>query len=100
MGVEWVCELKHHFPRLKVAMCDFLPRCLGPLPDEAAAYCQAFMESHNIKTVYQTKYDDRSKQSSEFWRKVDMPRGADRTYVLSGVRHSNHYMPENTRNTK
>merc|ERR1712166_1504516 len=32
IGVEWVTELQHFFPKLKLKIIDGLPRCLGPLP--------------------------------------------------------------------
>jgi len=32
IGVEWVTELRHYFPKLKNTIIDFLPNPLGPLP--------------------------------------------------------------------
>ena len=40
IGVEWVTELQHFFPRLKLTIIDFLPQPLGPLPANAAKYCE------------------------------------------------------------
>merc|ERR1712194_155986 len=39
IGVEWATEIEHFFPDVQLTIIDFLPRCLGPLPDSAAAYC-------------------------------------------------------------
>ena len=40
IGVEWVTELQHFFPKLKLTIIDFLPQPLGPLPKSAATYCE------------------------------------------------------------
>eukprot|EP00927_Polykrikos_kofoidii_P025071 TRINITY_DN22614_c0_g1_i1.p1 TRINITY_DN22614_c0_g1~~TRINITY_DN22614_c0_g1_i1.p1 ORF type:complete len:478 (+),score=79.73 TRINITY_DN22614_c0_g1_i1:74-1507(+) len=90
MGVEWACELQHFFPGLQVTVTDFLPRCLGPLPEAAASYCEAYMQKKGIKTFYQMKYD---KDNRNFWQKIELPFGADKTYILSGVKQSNYFMP-------
>jgi|ERR1711924_235835 len=44
IGVEWATELQHFFPKLKLAIMDFLPNCLGPLPARAANYCDLHEE--------------------------------------------------------
>eukprot|EP00747_Dinoflagellata_sp_TGD_P196755 gnl/TRDRNA2_/TRDRNA2_67268_c1_seq1.p1 gnl/TRDRNA2_/TRDRNA2_67268_c1~~gnl/TRDRNA2_/TRDRNA2_67268_c1_seq1.p1 ORF type:complete len:392 (+),score=60.86 gnl/TRDRNA2_/TRDRNA2_67268_c1_seq1:70-1176(+) len=97
MGVEWACELQHHFPQLQITVSDFLPRCLGPLPEEAAVYCEQFMKDRGIKTVYGVKYD---RNNSRFWTNVGLPDKADKTYILSGVKHSNYFMPKTTLSDK
>ena len=33
IGVEWVTELEYFFLQMKLTIVDYLPRCLGPLPD-------------------------------------------------------------------
>lgn len=97
MGVEWACELRHFFPGICVTITDFLPRCLGPLPQDASAYCEEYMRSLGIETVYSIKYD---KDSPAYWEKVRLPNGADKTYILSGVKSSNYFMPRETKSDK
>eukprot|EP00403_Amphidinium_massartii_P006930 CAMPEP_0178371524 /NCGR_PEP_ID=MMETSP0689_2-20121128/870_1 /TAXON_ID=160604 /ORGANISM="Amphidinium massartii, Strain CS-259" /LENGTH=421 /DNA_ID=CAMNT_0019991395 /DNA_START=164 /DNA_END=1426 /DNA_ORIENTATION=+ len=97
IGVEWACELKHTFPRLSVTLIDTLPRCLGPLPDSAAAYCQAFMDKSGIRTVYRLKYDP---GHVEFWNKAGLQGGSQLTYIMTGVKASNYFMPRPTLSTK
>eukprot|EP00438_Fugacium_kawagutii_P004715 Skav217795 [mRNA] locus=scaffold1782:366722:371593:- [translate_table: standard] len=41
IGVEWATEIQHFFPRTKLTIIDFLPQPLGPLPANAATYCEA-----------------------------------------------------------
>merc|ERR1719429_340162 len=48
IGVEWVTELNHFFPKLKLTIIDFLPLPLGPLPPSAAKHCQRYMKKHKI----------------------------------------------------
>merc|ERR1712232_406968 len=64
MGVQWACELRYFFSELSITITDFLPRCLGSLPEEAAKYCQDYMESHKITTRYMVKYNP---EKNEFW---------------------------------
>eukprot|EP00933_Yihiella_yeosuensis_P022729 TRINITY_DN17842_c0_g1_i1.p1 TRINITY_DN17842_c0_g1~~TRINITY_DN17842_c0_g1_i1.p1 ORF type:complete len:480 (+),score=59.96 TRINITY_DN17842_c0_g1_i1:80-1519(+) len=97
MGVEWACELRHYFPGLRITVSDFLPRCLGPLPEAAANYCQEYMVANDIKTFYGVKYD---KDNPAFWARIGLPHGADKTYILSGVKNSNYFMPKNTLSDK
>jgi len=97
MGVEWACELRHYFPGLSITLTDFLPQCLYPLPDDASAYCEEYMQSRDIKTVYGTKYD---KESSAYWEKVGLPGGADKTYIVAGPKSSNYFMPKPVLNDK
>eukprot|EP00931_Biecheleriopsis_adriatica_P008160 TRINITY_DN109386_c0_g1_i1.p1 TRINITY_DN109386_c0_g1~~TRINITY_DN109386_c0_g1_i1.p1 ORF type:complete len:486 (+),score=75.52 TRINITY_DN109386_c0_g1_i1:27-1460(+) len=93
MGVQWATELRHFMPGLRITVCDFLPRCLGPLPEAAAQYCEDYMYNRGIKTFYGVKYDKNSKQ---FWQRINLPDGAAKTYILSGVRHSNYFMDKQT----
>jgi hypothetical protein len=90
IGVEWATELEHYFPNLKVTIIDFLPRCLGPLPDSAADYCSEYMSQVGIKEFYNIKYEPKN---PEFWKTVELPDGADYTYVCMGVKASNYFMP-------
>ncbi|CAL1130118.1 unnamed protein product [Cladocopium goreaui] len=90
-AVQWACELNYFFPSLRVFLADFMPRCLGPLPEDAAAYCEDYMRSHGISTQYNVKYDE---NSEAFWQRIGLPERADRTYVLSGAKHSNYFVDE------
>jgi len=90
IGVEWVTELQYFFPKLKLTIIDFLPRCLGPLPDSAAHYCSEYMTEAGIHEYYNTKYDPKSE---EFWAKISLPGGATESYICIGVKASNYFMP-------
>merc|ERR1719502_2430971 len=81
IGVEWVTELEYFFPQMKLTIIDFLPRCLGPLPDSAADYCSEYMAASGIKEFYECKYDPKSE---EFWKKIELPGGADDSYGCIG----------------
>jgi hypothetical protein len=74
-----------------MTIIDFLPRCLGPLPDSAAVYCSEYMHSVGIKEFYGLKYEP---NNDEFWKKVELPNKADYTYVCMGVKASNYFMPK------
>ena len=52
IGVEWATEIKYFFPDIEVAICDMLPKCLGPLPESAKAYCQSYMDKEGITSIY------------------------------------------------
>jgi len=91
IGVEWATEIEHFFPDIKLTIIDGLPRCLGPLPDGAAEYCAEYMAASGIKQFYDTKYDPKN---SDFWKKVELPNGADESYVCIGVKASNFFMPK------
>jgi len=91
IGVEWATEIEYFFPEVQLTLIDFLPRCLGPLPDSAAEYCSEYMHAAGIKEFYNTKFDDKS---AEFWKKIELPDGADETYVCIGVKASNYFMPK------
>jgi len=97
IGVEWVTELEYFFDKLKLTIIDFLPRCLGPLPDSAAEYCAEYMMACNIKGFYGCKYDPKSQ---EFWDKIELPNKPDLEYVCIGVKASNYFMPKNTLSDK
>merc|ERR1712217_33833 len=97
IGVEWVTELEYFFPDLKLTIIDFLPRCLGPLPDGAAKYCSKYMAKKGINEFYDCKYDPKS---DDFWRKIKLPGGATATYVCIGVKASNYFMPKETLSDK
>lgn len=47
----WAC-LAQRLRNLKITIIDFLPRCLGPLPDGAADYCSDYMAACGIKEFY------------------------------------------------
>lgn len=91
MGVEWACELQHFFPSLRITLSDLLPRCLGPLPEDAAKYCEEYMRKKGIKTQYGVKYDRQDNRGMDAFEK---------TYMLSGVKHSNTFMPAITLSEK
>jgi len=97
IGVEWATELEYYFPSLKVTIIDFLPRCLGPLPDSAADYCSEYMAAVGIKEFYGIKYEPKN---PDFWKTVELPNGADFTYVCMGVKASNYFMPAETLSDK
>lgn len=93
IGVEWAAELNHFFPNLNITIIDFFPNCLGPLPASAAEYCSGYMKRHGIREVYGKKY---SPNSTTFWESIGMPGGADETYICTGVRACNYFMPKST----
>ena len=97
IGVEWATEIEHFFPDVKLTIIDFLPRCLGPLPDSAAEYCSEYMSACGIKEFYNCGYDPKN---PDFWKKVELPNGADETYVCIGVKASNYFMPKSTLSDK
>jgi len=97
IGVEWATELEYYFPNLKMTIIDFLPRCLGPLPDAAADYCSEYMAAVGIKEFYGIKYEPKN---PDFWKTVELPNGADLTYVCMGVKASNYFMPKETLSDK
>lgn len=88
-GVEWACELKHFFPAIRVTVVDFLPRCLGHLPHEAAKYCEEFMKKLGVRTFYKEKFDP---QNAAFWRRISISQERCHVYYLSGVKSSCHFM--------
>jgi len=97
IGVEWATELEYFFPDLKITIIDFLPRSLGPLPDSAAEYCSEYMHAAGIKEFYNCKYDPKNE---EFWKKIELPSGADESYICIGVKASNYFMPSSVLSDK
>jgi len=96
IGVEWVTELEYYFPDLETTIIDFLPRCLGPLPDIAAEYCSEYMNAVGVKEFYGKKYE----KSDEFYASLDLPGGPECEYVCIGVKASNFFMPPETLSDK
>jgi len=94
IGVEWVTELEHFFPKLDLAILDFLPQCLGPLPQYAKSYCVKYMDKHGIKQHYNQKYA----KTDEFYEGLGYGKGVrpDREFSCIGVKASNYFMPEET----
>ena len=88
IGVEWVAEL---------TIVDFLPRCLGPLPDSAVDHCSEYVAARGIKELCESKCDPKS---GEFWKKIELPGGADESCVCIGVKASNYFMPKETNSEK
>jgi len=97
IGVEWITEMEYFFPDLNTSIIDALPRCLGPLPDSAAEYCSEYMTASGISEYYNLKYDPKN---PEFWKKINLPDGADETYVCIGVKASSYFMPKETLSEK
>jgi len=94
IGVEWCTEIEYFFPDCAMTIMDFLPRCLGPLPDAAAEYCSDYMNACDIKEFYNVGYkkagDDKR---GEFLKKIELPDGATKEYICIGVKASNYFMP-------
>mmetsp|Transcript_52730 Transcript_52730/g.122716 ORF Transcript_52730/g.122716 Transcript_52730/m.122716 type:complete len:464 (-) Transcript_52730:44-1435(-) len=97
IGVEWVTELNYFFRDLDLTIIDFLPRCLGGLPESAANYCAKYMQAVGIKEHYCQKY---TPQHQRFWENIGLPKKASRTYTCIGVRASNFFMPKETLSEK
>jgi len=97
IGVEWVTELQHFFPKLKLTIIDFLPQPLGPLPAKAAKYCENYMNKKGIKQFYNIKYEGKN---PEFLKKIELPNGPDKEYICIGVKASNYFMPSETLSEK
>lgn len=98
-GVEWACELQHFFPKLQITICDFIPYLLLPLPPDAKEYCEDYLKSRGIRTVFNVKFDA-NRSDSKFWDKVGLKQGMAKVYVVSGVKQSNYFMPKNTLSDK
>merc|ERR1712176_1208441 len=88
IGVEWVTEIEHFFPKVKLTIIDFLPNCLGPLPKKAADYCANYMAKHHIKQFYGKKYD---KENPQFWKDIELPNRPHKEYICIGVKASNYF---------
>ncbi|KAF4661948.1 hypothetical protein FOL47_006478 [Perkinsus chesapeaki] len=91
IGVEWVTELQHYFPNLKLTIMDFLPKCLGPLPQNAANYCDKYMKDHGIKCYYGMKY---APKEEGFFQKIGLNGEPDCTFVCIGTKAANWFMPK------
>lgn len=92
-SVQWVCELKHHFPRLRVTLIDSLPRCLGTLPKAAATYAERYMRAQGIVTKYGVEYNP---GCDKFWESLGQPGKVDATYIMTGLGSRNKFMPAST----
>jgi len=97
IGVEWITELQHYFPNLKLTIVEFLSQCLGPLPARAARYCNEYMKDHGIDQFYEMKFDA---NDASFWTNIGMPEKADKIYECVGVKASNYFMPPETLSDK
>jgi len=93
IGVEWVTELEHFFPNLDITIIDFMSQCLGPLPKNAARYCENYMKKKKIKCFWETGYQP---EKEEFWKSIDMADRPGKTYITMGVKASNYFMPAET----
>merc|ERR550514_1336210 len=93
IGVEWITELQHFFPKLNLSIIDMAPNPLGPLPLKAAEYCKKYMTKHNIKQFYSKGYEP---NKSTFWKDLDLPEMGQgvKIYVSIGVKASNWFMPK------
>jgi hypothetical protein len=97
IGVEWVTELQHFFPKLKLKIVDFLPTCLGPLPPGAAAYCRRYMDNNGITQHYEQKYSD----NVAFYEGVGYGNARPtKSFDCRGVKASNYFMEEDTLSEK
>jgi len=98
IGVEWVTELEYFFPDLETTIIDFLPRCLGPLPDSAAEYCSEYMHAAGIAEFYGLKY---APEDASFWKGINLTKDTvDVQYICIGVKASNYFMPKETLSDK
>merc|ERR1712159_924689 len=90
IGVEWATEIDYFFRDITVTLCDMLPKCLGPLPDPAKDYCQAYMDKKGIKSVYGVKFNPNDPEGYKVL-KIDKP---DITYIATGFKASCWFMPK------
>eukprot|EP00929_Paragymnodinium_shiwhaense_P109274 TRINITY_DN7566_c0_g1_i1.p1 TRINITY_DN7566_c0_g1~~TRINITY_DN7566_c0_g1_i1.p1 ORF type:complete len:505 (+),score=55.60 TRINITY_DN7566_c0_g1_i1:128-1642(+) len=93
LGVEWACELQFAFPQLRITLVDFLPCCLGPLPEAAQEYCQRYMENQGIATYYSKKFDP---ANPKFYQSIGVAGLPDKVYVIQGLKSTTHFMPPHT----
>jgi apoptosis-inducing factor 2 len=94
IGVEWATELQHYFSNLDITIIDFLPKCLGPLPESASNYCDNYMKENGIHRYYGIKY---APNEPGFYDKIGFTNGPpDATYVCVGVKASAYFMPKET----
>ena len=80
-SVDRMTELEHFFPQMKLMIIDFLPRCLGSLFDGTVDCCSENTSASDIK---------------EFWKKIELPGGTNDSYVCTGVKATNCFMPKKT----
>jgi len=98
IGVEWVTELEYFFPDLETTIIDFLPGCLGPLPEAAKEYCSEYMHAAGIAEFYNMKY---APDDAEFWKKINLTKDTvDVQYICIGVKASSYFMPKETLSDK
>jgi len=97
-GVECACQIKHAFPDIDVVLVDVLKRCLGPLSQEAAEFCQKHMDSVGIRTIYNANLNinQRTEITEEFCSSIGVSEKVDKIYFLSGVKHCNNFLPTTT----
>ena len=86
-------ELEYFLPQKKLTIIDFLSKCLGLLPDSAAEYHSEYLSADGIEELYKRKYDSKNE---EFWKKIEIPGGADDSYVCIGVKASNYFILQET----
>ena len=55
IGAEWATEIEYFLPEGRLTIVDFLPKCLGPLPDNAIEYCSEYRDAAGIKKFYNCK---------------------------------------------
>jgi len=94
IGVEWATELDYYFPDCTITILDFLPRCLGPLPQEAAEYCSEYMNAAEINERYGVSWPRDDKRPPELWASIGLDGGVDREFSCIGVKASNYFMPD------
>jgi len=97
IGVEWCTEIEYFFQNCQMTIIDFLPRCLGPLPDAAAEYCSEYMNACDINEHYNIKF---AQDDKAMWEKIGLPDGPDKQYVCIGVKASNYFMPDHVKSDK
>ena len=90
-------ELEYFFPQKKLTIIDFLSKCLGSLPDSAAEYHSESLSAGGNEEFHERKYD---RKNEEFWKKIELPDGADDSYVRIGVKASNYFMLQETLSEK
>merc|ERR1719446_637026 len=90
IGVEWATEIDYFFKNITVSICDMLPKCLGPLPDSAKDYCQAYMDKKGIKSVYGVKFNP---NDPEGYKVLNITK-PDITYIATGFKASCWFMPK------
>jgi len=90
IGVEWATEIDEYFPNIKLTLCDMLPKCLGPLPEKAKDYCQAYMDRKGINCKYGVKFNPNDPEGYKVLG-ISKP---DKTYISTGFKSSCWFMPK------